>query len=153
MHYYALGYYQRATAIRPYDGRIWCAMAECYEYLDQDLAAIKCYTRALLGSDQEKMALKKLPKLYKRIGDAEAAAHYFRKSLEQLREAQDESEDTSEACIFLALYEREKGNLAAASDYASEAMQCSSEQHQEDAKALLRDIRSVVDAGKSERTV
>ncbi|KAG0211353.1 Anaphase-promoting complex subunit 23 [Mortierella sp. GBA30] len=88
MHYYALGYYQRATAIRPYDGRMWCAMAECYEYLDQDLAAIKCYTRALLGSDQEKMALKKLPKLYKRIGDTEAAAHYFRKSLEQLREAQ-----------------------------------------------------------------
>jgi anaphase-promoting complex subunit 8 len=88
MHYYALTYYQRATAIRPYDGRMWCAMAECYEYLDQDLAAIKCYTRALLGSDQEKMALKKLPKLYKKIGDKEAAAHYFRKSLEQLREEQ-----------------------------------------------------------------
>jgi anaphase-promoting complex subunit 8 len=67
---------------------MWCAMAECYEYLDQDLAAIKCYTRALLGSDQEKMALKKLPKLYKKIGDTEAAAHYFRKSLEQLREEQ-----------------------------------------------------------------
>ncbi|KAG0365452.1 anaphase-promoting complex component apc8 [Gamsiella multidivaricata] len=147
MHYYALNYYQRATAIRPYDGRMWCAMAECYEYLDQDLAAIKCYTRALLGSDQEKMALKKLPKLYKKIGDTEAAAHYFRKSLEQLREEQSESEDTSEACIFLALYEREKGNLTAASDYATEAMQCSSEQHQEDAKALLRDIRSVLDTG------
>ncbi|KAK3828161.1 MAG: anaphase promoting complex subunit 8 [Benniella sp.] len=150
MHYYSLNYYQRATAIRPYDGRIWCAMAECYEYLDQDLAAIKCYTRALLGSDQEKMALKKLPKLYKKIGDKEAAAHYFRKSLEQLREEQSESEDTSEACLFLALYEREKGNLAAASEYATEAMQCSSEQHQEDAKALLRDIRSVLDAGESE---
>ncbi|KAF9345229.1 anaphase-promoting complex component apc8, partial [Mortierella sp. NVP85] len=105
MHYYSLNYYQRATAIRPYDGRIWCAMAECYEYLDQDSAAIKCYTRALLGSDQEKMALKKLPKLYKKIGDKEAAAYYFRKSLEQLREEQSESEDTSEACLFLALYE------------------------------------------------
>ncbi|KAI1298576.1 Anaphase-promoting complex subunit 23 [Mortierella claussenii] len=149
MHYYALNYYQRATAIRPYDGRMWCAMAECYEYLDQELAAIKCYTRALLGTDQQKMALKKLPKLYKKIGDTEAAAHYFRKSLEQLREEQSESEDTSEACIFLALYERERGNLAAASDYATEVMQCLSEQHQEDAKALLRDIRSVLDAGES----
>ncbi|KAF9162243.1 Anaphase-promoting complex subunit 23 [Mortierella sp. AD011] len=150
MHYYALNYYQRATAIRPYDGRMWCAMAECYEYLDQDLAAIKCYTRALLGTDQEKMALKKLPKLYKKIGDTEAAAHYFRKSLEQLREEQSDSEDTSEACIFLALYERGKGNLVVASDYATEAMQCSSEQHQEDAKALLREIRSVLDAGESD---
>ncbi|KAF8933457.1 anaphase-promoting complex component apc8 [Dissophora ornata] len=150
MHYYALNYYQRATAIRPYDGRMWCAMAECYEYLDQDMAAIKCYTRALLGSDQEKMALKKLPKLYKKVGDTEAAAHYFRKSLEQLREEQSESEDTSEACIYLALYERAKGNLAASLDYATEAMQCSSEQHQEDAKALLRDIRSMLDAGESD---
>lgn len=88
MHHYSLTYYQRATAIRPYDGRMWCAMAECYECLGQDLAAIKCYTRALLGSDQEKMALKKLPKLYKKIGDKEAAAHFFRKSLEQLREDQ-----------------------------------------------------------------
>ncbi|KAG0245784.1 anaphase promoting complex subunit 8 [Mortierella sp. GBAus27b] len=150
MHYYALTYYQRATAVRPYDGRIWCAMAECYEKLDQDLAAIKCYTRALLGSDQEKMALKKLPKLYKKIGDKEAAAHYFRKSLEQFREEQIESEDTSEACIFLALYERENGNFAAASEYATEAMQCASEQHQEDAKALLRDIRSVLDTSEPE---
>ncbi|KAF9111779.1 anaphase-promoting complex component apc8 [Mortierella sp. AM989] len=150
MHYYALNYYQRATAIRPYDGRMWCAMAECYECLDQDLAAIKCYTRALLGSDQEKMALKKLPKLYKKIGDTEAAAHYFRKSLEQLREEQSESEDTSEACIFLALYERKKGNIKVASQFATEAMQYSSEQHQEDAKALLREIRSVLESGKSD---
>lgn len=88
MHYYALNYYQRATAIRPYDGRIWCAMGQCYESLDQDLAAIKCYTRALLGPDQEKTALKKLPKLYKKIGESDAAAHYFRKSLEQFREEQ-----------------------------------------------------------------
>lgn len=63
-------------------------MGQCYESLDQDLAAIKCYTRALLGPDQEKTALKKLPKLYKKIGESDAAAHYFRKSLEQFREEQ-----------------------------------------------------------------
>ena len=50
----------------------------------------------------------------------------------------------------MALYERAKGNLAASLDYATEAMQCSSEQHQEDAKALLRDIRSMLDAGESD---
>ncbi|KAF9126726.1 Anaphase-promoting complex subunit 23 [Mortierella sp. 14UC] len=149
MHYYALNYYQRATAIRPYDGRLWCSMGQCYESLDQDLAAIKCYTRALLGPDQEKIALKKLPKLYKKIGDSEAAAHYFRKSLEQFREEQSESDDKAEACLFLALYERDKGNLEDALEYAKEAMQCSSESHQEDAKALTRDIRSAQDAVRS----
>ncbi|KAF9541569.1 Anaphase-promoting complex subunit 23 [Mortierella hygrophila] len=149
MHYYALNYYQRATAIRPYDGRIWCAMGQCYESLDQDLAAIKCYTRALLGPDQEKTALKKLPKLYKKIGESDAAAHYFRKSLEQFREEQSESDDKAEACLFLALYERGKGNLEDALEYAKEAMQCSSESHQEDANALTRDIRSAQDAARS----
>ncbi|KAG0233497.1 Anaphase-promoting complex subunit 23 [Actinomortierella wolfii] len=126
MHYYALGYYQRATALRPYDGRMWCAMAECYESLGQDLAAIKCYTRALLGADKEKVALRKLPKLYKKIGNTEAAAHYFRKSYEQRREEDEDSEDASEACIFLALYERSKGNWQLAHDYAAEAMNLSS---------------------------
>ncbi|KAF9586663.1 Anaphase-promoting complex subunit 23 [Lunasporangiospora selenospora] len=143
MHCYALTYYQRATSLKPYDGRMWCAMAECYEFLDQDTAAIQCYTRALSVSSQEKMALIKLPKLYKKIGDTAKAVYYFRKSLDHLRENQIDSEDTSEACLFLAEYEREEGNLIAASDYATEALRCSSEQHQEDAKALLRDIRSV----------
>ncbi|KAF9979048.1 Anaphase-promoting complex subunit 23 [Actinomortierella ambigua] len=143
MHYYALGYYQRATALRPYDGRLWCAMAECYESLSQDLAAIKCYTRALLGADKEKVALRKLPKLYKKIGNTEAAAHYFRKSYEQRREEDEDSEDASEACIFLAMYERTKGNWQRAHDYAAEAMNLSSGQYQEEARALLRDIRSI----------
>ncbi|KAF9164063.1 Anaphase-promoting complex subunit 23 [Actinomortierella ambigua] len=141
MHYYALGYYQRATALRPYDGRLWCAMAECYESLSQDLAAIKCYTRALLGADKEKVALRKLPKLYKKIGNTEAAAHYFRKSYEQRLEEDEDSEDASEACIFLAIYERSKGNWQRAHDYAAEAMNLSSGQHQEEARSLLRDIR------------
>ncbi|KAG0268902.1 Anaphase-promoting complex subunit 23 [Actinomortierella ambigua] len=129
MHYYALGYYQRATALRPYDGRLWCAMAECYESLSQDLAAIKCYTRALLGADKEKVALRKLPKLYKKIGNTEAAAHYFRKSYEQRLEEDEDSEDASEACIFLAYYERAKGNWQRAHDYAAEAMNLSSGNH------------------------
>ena len=52
--------------------------------------------------------------------------------------------------MFLALYERDKGNLLAAMDFATEAMQCSSESHQDDAKALSRDIRSALDATRSD---
>jgi len=63
-------------------------MAQCYEALDQDQSAIKCYTRALIGSDQEKVAIKKLPRLYKKIGDQETAAHYFRENLDLMREEQ-----------------------------------------------------------------
>ncbi|KAF9313690.1 anaphase-promoting complex component apc8 [Podila horticola] len=147
MHYYAISYYQRASTLRPYDGRIWCAMAQCYEFLDQDQAAIKCYTRALIGSDQEKVAIKKLPRLYKKIGDQETAAHYFREHLDQMREEQNETEERSEACLFLSEYEMSKGHLRVAYEYATEALQCASEQHQEDAKVLLRDIRNAKDTG------
>ena len=31
MPYYALFYYRKATALRPYDSRMWCAMAGCYK--------------------------------------------------------------------------------------------------------------------------
>lgn len=31
--FYALDYYQRATALRPYDARMWSALAGCYEKL------------------------------------------------------------------------------------------------------------------------
>ncbi|KAG0086837.1 anaphase-promoting complex component apc8 [Podila epicladia] len=147
MHYYAISYYQRASTLRPYDGRIWCAMAQCYEFLDQDQVAIKCYTRALIGSDQEKVAIKKLPRLYKKIGDQETAAYYFREHLNQMREEQNETEERSEACLFLSEYEMSKGHLRAAYEYATEALQCASEQHQEDAKVLLRDIRNAKDTG------
>ncbi|KAF9426999.1 Anaphase-promoting complex subunit 23 [Podila epigama] len=145
MHYYAISYYQRASTLRPYDGRIWCAMAQCYEFLDEDRAAIKCYTRALIGSDQEKVALRKLPRLYRNIGELETAAYYFRENLDQLREEQNETEDRSEACLFLAEYAMNEGNLRLAYEYATEVLHCASEQHQEDAKVLLRDIRNAKD--------
>ncbi|KAG0340334.1 Anaphase-promoting complex subunit 23, partial [Podila humilis] len=146
MHYYAISYYQKATTLRPYDGRIWCAMAQCYEALDQDQAAIKCYLRALIGSDQEKVPIKKLPKLYQKIGDLKTAAFYFRENLEQLREEQNETEERSEACLFLAGYEMSQNNLRAAYEYATEALHCASEQHQEDGKVLLRRIRQLGDS-------
>jgi len=31
--FYALNYYQKATALRPYDARMWSALAICYEKL------------------------------------------------------------------------------------------------------------------------
>lgn len=31
--FYALNYYNRATALRPYDARMWSALATCYEKL------------------------------------------------------------------------------------------------------------------------
>jgi tetratricopeptide (TPR) repeat protein len=41
MPYYALFYYRKATTLRPYDARMWCAMAGCYKQLDRKQARRK----------------------------------------------------------------------------------------------------------------
>ena len=50
MPYYALFYYRKATGLRPYDSRMWCAMAGCYKGLQRMKEAIQCYqVAAALG--------------------------------------------------------------------------------------------------------
>lgn len=39
-------------ARRPYDPRMWCAMAGCYESLSKDDEAMKCYERAACHDDR-----------------------------------------------------------------------------------------------------
>ena len=68
MPFYALYYFRRATRLRPHDARMWCAMGQCYENdqlqsVDKDkmeVAAIRCYRRAVQNGDREGIALHKL---------------------------------------------------------------------------------------------
>ena len=68
MPFYALYYFRRATQLRPSDARMWCAMGQCYENdqlqsVDKDkmeVAAIRCYRRAVQNGDREGIALHKL---------------------------------------------------------------------------------------------
>jgi len=141
LHLYALFYFQRATALRPYDGRMWCATANCYENLGRDVEAIKCYKRALLGSENETLVLGKLAKLYEKLGKRDAAAHYYRQSLEQKKLENNLSQETGESALFLAYYESDRNNFKEAEAFVNDAMQYPG-QIKEDAKALLRDLRS-----------
>ena len=43
---YSLHYYRKAAVLRPYDGRIWCALGGCYEKIKRTKDAIACYKRA-----------------------------------------------------------------------------------------------------------
>ena len=88
MPYYALFYYRKSTALRPYDARMWCAMAGCYEQLGRAEEAIKCYLRARKTGDREGIAPMKLARLYRDRGERALAADFFRESL-KLREAQE----------------------------------------------------------------
>ena len=50
MPYYALFYFRKATGLRPYDSRMWCAMAGCYKGLQRMKEAIQCYQVAAATS-------------------------------------------------------------------------------------------------------
>ena len=98
MHHYALFYYQRAAALRPYDAQMWHALGSCYQKLERWEQAIKAYKRALVsgmnfvepgssfgssGADEytdvqlNAEILFPIAVLYERLGDREEAKRYM----------------------------------------------------------------------------
>jgi len=137
---YALYYYRKATALRPYDARMWCAMAKCYESLPgQHTQAIKCYERAEQNSDKDGIALNALAKLYQDLGDADKAAHYYKKNLYRRDQEQLQGQETVDALLFLAQHCKDKRLFHEAEDYCSRLLDCAGKE-KEQAKALLSEI-------------
>ena len=88
----SLCFYRKATALRPYDARMWCAMAGCYKQLARTQEAIQCYKRAVGNDDSEGIALQELARLYKEEGTEQAkgqAAFYYTELLKQREEQHD----------------------------------------------------------------
>ena len=52
MFNYALDYYRKAAALRPFDSRMWCALGGCYEELGRSRDALSCYRRATVHDDK-----------------------------------------------------------------------------------------------------
>ncbi|EMR09109.1 hypothetical protein PNEG_02453 [Pneumocystis murina B123] len=146
MHYYALYYYQRAAALKPYDQRMWQALGNCYEKLDRPGEAIKSYKRALLGSTGDPVILLKLGGIFERIGDTDTAAMYYKQCI-TAEEDDVITLESSKAHMWLAKWEMSRGNLRKAEKYATEIMNGSFDL--EEAKALVRDLRSRMDQNES----
>ncbi|CAE8692512.1 unnamed protein product, partial [Polarella glacialis] len=83
LHFYALFYYRRAMTLRPDDARMWCAMAQCYDLMDRKPEALKCYEKAHRCGDRERMALPRLARLHRDLGDRMQAAAYYGQMLAQ----------------------------------------------------------------------
>ena len=141
MYFYALFYYRKATALRPYDARMWCAMAGCYKLLNKKTDAIKCYQRAESNGDREGIAFTELARLFRDEGDKARAAHYFSETLKLREQLGISGPETQEALLFLANYCKDSGSLEEAQQYCSRLLDFSGHE-KEEAKALLRDIRS-----------
>lgn len=150
MPFYALYYFRRATQLRPHDARMWCAMGQCYENdqlqsVDKDnmeVAAIRCYRRAVQNGDREGIALHKLAKLHQARNETREAAHYFRMNLERIEAENITGSDQLDALIYLAEYAKATGNLAEAEAYCLQLLDYGAPS-KEKAKSLLREIRSL----------
>eukprot|EP00249_Psilotum_nudum_P012993 c24091_g1_i3 orf=588-2054(-) len=144
MPYYALYYYRKATQLRPHDARMWCAMGKCYEndQLQMHDAAIRCYRRAVSNNDREGIALHKLAKLHRQLGQLDRAAYYYKNNIERMEADQAEHADIVEALLFLSTHCKNKNLLGEAEQYCTRLLDYGGPA-KEEAKALLRDIRSV----------
>lgn len=132
--FYALNYYQKATALRPYDARMWSALAICYEKLKRcaflplslflcaegrvlTLAslslghtsvpdAIKAYQRALVSSEPgENDTSLRIGRLYALVGNSLAAAQYHRRALYEGLKTEVPKNELSKIWIWLARWE------------------------------------------------
>eukprot|EP00698_Gefionella_okellyi_P022650 TRINITY_DN7533_c0_g1_i1.p1 TRINITY_DN7533_c0_g1~~TRINITY_DN7533_c0_g1_i1.p1 ORF type:complete len:528 (+),score=97.38 TRINITY_DN7533_c0_g1_i1:42-1625(+) len=137
---YALHYFRKAATIRPNDARMWCAMAGCYEAMSRPQDAIKCFERAVQHSDREGVALNKLARLHKLVGDSKAAARYFKLHLEMATRENLEGDEVSDALLYLAQHAFENGAWQEAESYCLRLLDCPGAQREE-ARALLQRIQ------------
>ena len=142
---YALYYYRKAAALRPYDARMWCAMGGCYLSLDRRQEAIKSYERAICNNDREGIATRKLAKLYREEGEKEKAARCYQRLVDNVRGGSELDAPEAEALLFLASYHKEHSNFDAAALCCQRLLEYPGPE-KEEAKALLREIRSRISA-------
>ncbi len=168
---YALFYFQKAVEILPNDPRMWCAMGKCYLGLEKRGNAIRSYERAVANNDFEGVATWELAQLYNEDGDSEKAARCYLRHLELVYQAQlsqasmspegatiqsvissvniDEKE--AEALLNLASYHRDHGKFEMASLCCSRLLDYHGHPEREQAKSLLREIRSIIDKSQEKR--
>ena len=162
MYLYALYYYKQATKFRPDDARMWGAIGQVLVHLQRPDDAIRAYERALQLDDSEGVATLKLANLYNEQNKREKAAQCYSRHL-QLRYIATQppgkasinstppldtmlpqlvvQEPEAEALLFLAQYHRDHEEYDTASLFASRLLEYPGPE-KEQAKALLRDIRS-----------
>ena len=112
MSFYALFYYQRAAALRPYDPKMWQAVGTCYAKMGRLEHSIKSLKRALVagsyyteepsqdGGPGRKIldpeTLHQIALLYERLGDDAEAASYMELTIAQeFGPAPNEEDDAS----------------------------------------------------------
>lgn len=147
---FSLFYYRKAATLRPYDARMWCAIGGCYLALNKKSEAIRSYERAMTNNDGEGVATQQLAKLYRDGGESEKAAQCYQKHLDMRGIDTNIDELEAEALLFLGHYHKDAKNYEVASVCCSRLIEYPGPE-KEEAKALLREIRSKTDGDRKNR--
>jgi anaphase-promoting complex subunit 8 len=121
---------------------MWNAMGNCYDKMDRREEAAKCHERAERFKDKEGIAMHKLAKLYITLGEIDKAACCFRENLSRKDQEKIESNETTEALMYLAKYHKAKEQYSEAIQYARRLHDFSGTEREE-ASALIREINSL----------
>ncbi|CAG8542848.1 4538_t:CDS:10 [Ambispora leptoticha] len=146
MDFYAIYYYERATVLRPQDARMWEALAGLYETVNVNSQekAIKCYEHTLECSDCDdnstKSAVSRLATLYESIDPVKAAKYH--KMILQRDDLNADAEELRNAHRFLAHYNRDLGDIKAATTHAQDLMNYGGTAREE-GRNLMNDLTSL----------
>ncbi|KAL1934859.1 hypothetical protein VTP01DRAFT_7041 [Rhizomucor pusillus] len=139
---YGLYYYLKATELRPYDARMWSAVADCLKSQNRDNERIAYYLRAASFDFPDRH------KVYERLGKEldgmekrDDAAFFYRLAYDVYVEEGTPAEDYAEVALYLAEYHADKCQWREAERFARNLMENGVGTRQEEAKALVEDIR------------
>ncbi|KAF8253130.1 TPR-like protein, partial [Wilcoxina mikolae CBS 423.85] len=157
MHYYALFYFQRAAALRPYDSQMWQAMGQCYDRMNRPGEAIKSFKRALITLNSQSpnpdshpsavgeqrgfdpLILHQIAVMFEKMRQPKEAAKWMEACMAE-EENVGVTTTTGQARMWLARWEFVNQNWNRAQELAN--VLCQDGQEVEEAKALVRDLRS-----------
>ncbi|KAH8068690.1 hypothetical protein JL721_6551 [Aureococcus anophagefferens] len=144
MYFYALYYYRKAARLRPYDARMWIAIAQCHEKLHRVDDAIKGYERAAAHDDAEGHATIKLARLHRSRNDHDKAVACFQAYVDLHGQGEEIVDATAEALLYLASKHKQKADYAAAQACLARLLDYGGPEKLE-AQAMLRELRSLID--------
>ena len=140
LHFYCLYYYKRAQELRPHDSRMLVALGECYERLDRQVDAMKCYWKAHCVGDMEGgIALYQLARMYEHVEEFDqAAAAYHQYIVDTEDQGIPDKEQQSKAYKYLAQYYVKQGLFDHAYHYAQKCTEFTNTR--EEGKSLIKEI-------------
>ena len=135
---FALYYSDRACKLRPYDPRMWCSLAQCFEFVGEAESAIRAYSRAFSNDPKNVPATKALARLFSEKSRNVRAAAFF-----QSIYVESGGDDIVPTLLFLASHHISQGQLIESEACCNKILEFGNGQDRAQAKLILQSITKI----------